>query len=67
LLVFDLSTLFVEDGGGFVLVFCNELLSVDGVGVLFLDTVVGCAFAVYLLLIGEFNVLDYFTGSVAFG
>lgn len=67
LLVFDLSTLFVEGGGWFVLVFFNELLSVDGGGVLFIDPEVGWAFAVYLLFIGGSNGLDYLTVLVAFG
>lgn len=67
LLVFDLSTLFVAGGGWFVLVFFNELLSVDGGGVLFIDPEVGWAFAVYLLFIGVSNGLDYLAVLVAFG
>ena len=67
ILVFDLSTLFVEDNGGFVLVFLDESPSVDGGGVLFLDPEVGGGFVVYLLFWGGSNVLDDLAGSVAFG
>ena len=67
LLVFDLSTLFVEDNGGFVLVFLDESPSVDGGGVLSLDPEAGGGFVVYLLFWGGSNVLDDLAGSVAFG
>lgn len=49
LFVLVLSVLFVEDRGGFVLVFFDELLSVDGWGVLLLEPEGGEVVAIYLL------------------